>query len=528
MMSNENGRRQPLGFLSVQFLRRSACLVFLGCLVTGATAQSAIKPGFDLIPTSQPIATSVLPDIAAVENDIRLSPVLGGGLPIPRLPEKKARVAMPTTGGQLIRIGADGLPLPRAHFDPAILSPARNVQVNAAVPKSKLGNAPQVATGSSAKPAAAAPAAATSKPASVATARATPAPAIKSTATAGVKAPVPLQRSTQPVMAAAPTVSPRASSATATAKALAAAVSPHPIGGSAPVRLGRIENNALALDEDPHAMPEYNLVQLPPQSPPPMPTQSLPAKAQDLDGLQGQALSIKLGGRGWIYTGTGKTPAGVSYIEKSVQTDSEQFRFRLDETGRLVLQFQRQDVASGLLDREDVAVTVRPRTPVSNNNGMRIQASSSEMGGIGSYQPEFPIPQDSSSRLRTGAVSKPTPDAAPAIAAAAQSPAGELNPATLPADAPGLYSVALQRDQLHQSANARLVYEKILKDHPSFDKTDEILFRLGRLLENDPTEKDLRRAYELYVRVQNEFPYSIWVEPARDRSRYLKRTFFQQ
>ena len=159
---------------------------------------------------------------------------------------------------------------------------------------------------------------------------------------------------------------------------------------------------------------------------------------------------------------------------------------------------------------------------------MRVQASSGEPGGIGAYQPEYPVPQESANRPRSSSLPQATRAPAAAQPVSVQTKEADFNPAALPSDAPGLLASAVQREQLLQNSNARYCLEKLLKDYPGFEKGDEVIFRLARLLENASEGRDIRRAYDLYVRVQNDYPYSTWVEAAKDRSRFLKRSFFQQ
>lgn len=490
---------------------RHLLLVSLFCLASALWAWPPAKASVDSIPVVRPTVAPNPTLSAGLETDIGISPNLGVVLPLPRLPERHSGSIL-ISAFQKPVMSAVGLPFPRTRLDPAVLSPARNVQVNAAAARSKPRS--NNAVGSLGTK-------------NVQVPKVTPAPrevdnasaranAVANVMAPSIKTPAPLHRSSQPAHLVSPTPAP-------VVKPIAqATATPPPAVDS--------QTAAFAID-DPHALPEYSLVQLPGQSPVPMPAQSLTAKAQDLDGLQGQSLSIKLAGRGWIYTGTGKTPAGVSYIEKSVQSDAEQFRFRLDEIGRLVLQFQRQDVASGLLDRENVSVTVRSRMPVSNNNGMKVQASSTNLTGVGSYQPEYPVPQESALRIQNTAQSSnkiAVPDQAATVPVNVQTNADELTVAQLPNEVNALYKLGLQREGLRQSTSARLCYEKILADFPSFGKTDDTLFRLAGVLENAREGRDIRRAYELYVRILDEYPYSARVEAARDRSRFLKRTFFQQ
>ena len=55
-----------------------------------------------------------------------------------------------------------------------------------------------------------------------------------------------------------------------------------------------------------------------------------------------------------------------------------------------------------------------------------------------------------------------------------------------------------------------------------------MLFRQAKNLESASDSRNLRRAYDLYVKLQGEFPYSAFVDQAKERARYINRTYFRQ
>jgi hypothetical protein len=388
-------------------------------------------------------------------------------------------------GPDTVQVAAGSLPVPRLPAGPVVLRPARALQVSfTAVAASKITvvTDPKAETKAStpAKPAAAA------KSAAVAVK-----PAAAKPVAAAVKAPVPIQRITAPVTLAAPSPSP----------------SPSPVASMAPV-------------SDPAGLPEYKLVQLPAQSPPPAPVSSLPVGSQEITGTQGQTVSVKLNGRGWMFTGTGKTPAGVSFMEKTVQQDAEQFKFRLDETGKLTLHFQRQDVASGLMERQVAGLTVLARGAVSAAPTVTVASADPSQ-----YQPEYPVYQERV--LAKSAAGSAKPAAAQPVATlpmASQAPLLE----TVPNDAAGLLSLAKRREQAGQPAGAIELYERLLKDWPGATGGDEAIFRLAKCLETVVDGRNVKRSYDLYVKLQAEYPFSAFADQAKERARYLSRTYFRQ
>jgi hypothetical protein len=282
---------------------------------------------------------------------------------------------------------------------------------------------------------------------------------------------------------------------------------------------------------DPHKLAEYQQVQLPAPAALPAPVASLPVTNQEISGTQGQTITVRLAGRGWMFTGTGKTPAGVSFMEKLVQQDAEQFRFRLDVTGKLELQFQRQDVASGLMERQVANLTVLARGASAVQPTVNVAAT---VSAPAQYQPEYPVAQERT-LVRTGTAAATSGTAAfnqsaaviDLSARAAAEPAA-LVAEPVPNDAEGMLALAKRREQGKQTAGALELYERILKEFPAFAATDEVLFRLGKTLEGASDGRNLRKAYDSYVRLQNEYPYSGFIEQAKERARYINRTYFRQ
>ncbi len=407
-------------------------------------------------------------------------------------PEALLAVLEPVTlWGQLVR-----LPVPRLPAGPVVMRPARAFQVSFTVlPVAKIN--PSKLQVANTTPVAATPIVVTpliAKPI-IATpiARTTYQPVQSK-----IKAPVPIQRTSTPVT----TIQEKNSQPSPSAS---------PVAFLTPV-------------SDAHSQSDYKLVQLPAATPLPTPVSSLPVLSQEITGTQGQTVSVRLSGRGWMFAGTGKTPAGVSFIEKTVQQDAEQFKFRLDEIGNLSLQFQRQDVASGLMERQLAALTVQARGTTAAKPTLTVNAAASS----NQYQPEFPVFQERAISKAVPTVSRPVTVASANLPDQSVAFVASVAEEAVPTDAAGFLALAKRRDQAKQFAAALDIYEKILKDFPAFTATDEVLFRQAKNLESASDSRNLRRAYDLYVKLQGEFPYSAFVDQAKERARYINRTYFRQ
>jgi tetratricopeptide (TPR) repeat protein len=75
-------------------------------------------------------------------------------------------------------------------------------------------------------------------------------------------------------------------------------------------------------------------------------------------------------------------------------------------------------------------------------------------------------------------------------------------------------------------ATAYDILNKWLTSNYDRDFLDEALFLLGKLYEESAKHKDYRKAREMYQRVYQEFPESLFARPAYERVNYLNQHYF--
>ncbi len=280
------------------------------------------------------------------------------------------------------------------------------------------------------------------------------------------------------------------------------------------------------------------------------PTTSLPSLSQTVFGQLGIPVEIGLKGRGWLYLGSVGQPNAVAFLEKTAGFDAEKFRFRNEKTGMVSLQFQRQDLQSGLTEKAVVVLTISPRSnsavlPINSSiqnptTGMQQQQNSPATSATGSFEPEYPLVSAAAgnSQNRAGSnwnqtgprseLGANSPETSAAQANLSVESTSALDAMKVTGDAESMFSMAASWEKGKNAVPARDLYKRILKEQTAYEKTDQVMFALAKLLENDAVVRDLQASRDLYVQLQNLYPYSSLVEPARERMRYLQRTFFRQ
>lgn len=539
-------------------------------LALAAPAETALQNTANaaLAPQASQADAEILPEIS---------------LPVPVAPKNGAK-AVPDTkpaSGQspslaAVARGPNDLPLPKVKINAPRLQTASAVQVaasTATVPASAQNSSLAAAKAGSAS--------------TVKTPVESPAPSSTNSKNAPV-APAP-SATPKPVASQTPVAAtPKPSASPVVSVAVAPRPSPTPVAVATPKPVPGVNRTVV----DTTKQPEYSIVPAPVPSPVPGSASSLPTSSQQLVGVTGQNVDMVLNGRGWIYMGTGKTPSGVTLIEKSVMTDSEQFKFRLDTPGQLLLQFQRQDLRSGLVEKYQVNLSVASKS--GNSAALASLNALTAVSGLGadfqtegsdalinpglisalasSYVPQYSVPRDPLKQATSNGVSivaSPRPSAAPAtqttnnaafqqngarsnsllaqpehaglqvnatrnpvapspapVPATAQT-AAYAEPAILPTDAEGLYKLGIARENAKRDASAREAYENLVSVYPEYERADDAMFRLAKLLESSSDNRNLRRAFDLYVKLQSEYPYSKLYGDARERARYLSRMFLK-
>lgn len=452
-------------------------------LITGFCVVSGLLYGADSVDSLPMVDPSPV-----LEQSFELQEAGVWELPLPQGALRPVALAKTALEGAV-------LPFPRLPPGPALAkSPVQVLPVPVLPAKPALAILTQVASAAkqAKNPVQQAPAVSTVKPAPVESPAAKPSPATKPSPAASAAKPAASAKTTnttKPSVASAEKEAPVASAKTGKGSPAArtAYVSPDSVspgaGASGIVTPAKVQSSS--------------------------PVNSVEPTRQVLSASLGQQFSLVFPGSGWLYVGTGKTGDGVVFMQNVLQPDGTRFTFRLDQQGVKILQFQRQDTKQGFLERREVELTVG--TGVSAAKSLdSVQSTAKEQVKV----PSQAIPAASDPSLTRAIGSNPEI-------------LSSISVTKLPEDLASLLTLARDRERQGVYSEALLIYEKVAVENPGISDYDKVLFNMAKLLEKSSDRSKLRKAYDAYVRIQKEFPYSSVLEDARQRARYLDRNYFR-
>ena len=248
-----------------------------------------------------------------------------------------------------------------------------------------------------------------------------------------------------------------------------------------------------------------------------------PVAETRLETARGARFELRFPGTGWIYLGDEEGREGIRYETRRYEDNAAVFAMNPETTGEYLLRFQRQNPVSRAIEVSLVRVQVMEAAALS---GAAPELASQTAPGTAK------APAPASTAAPTAVIASPSPAAAPVpptpATPASTTSASPAAPPVLPADMPSdpAALLTLARNELDgkrvQSAIAVLDRYQGLFPHGS----DEVLYLYAVSYEQDTPFKNVRKAYEYYKRIRDEYPRSLRWREAADRMAYLERHFF--
>lgn len=289
-----------------------------------------------------------------------------------------------------------------------------------------------------------------------------------------------------------------------------------------------------------------------------------PDIAQHIAVELGQRVEVPLDGTGWTYLGEKNGKDGVLYESRRYSETGLVFVLNPNRAGSYILRFQKQDALRGRSYDEYVELTVKPKTlsAVSGNAGTQTGTSSSPAQ---SAQTQNAAGTQASGAKTGSAAQTATVSAAGAQAqeqsagaaaqtagssqtAAAQSQSGGSQSSTqagsteegavsasdsssaavlsFPPDSPeGLIQTAKNALSAGKIAEAVAALDRFLSLYPA--GMDEVYYLYGYAFEQNGPYRDIRKAYNYYKKVSDDYPESELWSKAKERASYIERHYFE-
>lgn len=240
---------------------------------------------------------------------------------------------------------------------------------------------------------------------------------------------------------------------------------------------------------------------------------SRPVAETKLETARGERFELRFPGSGWIYLGDELGREGLRYETRRFEDNAAIFAMNPEQTGEYLLRFQRQNPVDRSTEVSLVRVTVadKPAPTAAAQPAPAAAASAPD-----SYATPGPAP---------------TAPALPSVAPAAQ-PSTQV--ATQPAPAPAI-DVSSMTDpaELMKRARDELDAKRTQSALDALDRylalypygSDEVYFLYGLAYEQDTPFRNIRKSYDAYRRVRDEYPRSARWKDAADRIAYLERHY---
>jgi len=280
-----------------------------------------------------------------------------------------------------------------------------------------------------------------------------------------------------------------------------------------------------------------------------------PDIAQHIVVELGERVEVPLEGTGWTYLGEKDGRDGVLYESRQYNDTGLVFVLNPTKTGSYILRFQKQDALRGRSYEEYVGLTVNPKSakaPAAAQAGAQsggaaqsAGAAAAQSGATGTGAAAGPV--TAAGATGTGAAAGQGVAAAGSVTAAGAagdtgsasgqssqssasagtaSDAGTAAPLNFPPDSPeGLIQTAKNNLSSGKIAEAIAALDRFLALYPA--GMDEVYYLYGYAYEQNGPYRDIRKAYNYYKKVSDDYPESEFWSRAKDRASYIERHYFE-
>ena len=264
--------------------------------------------------------------------------------------------------------------------------------------------------------------------------------------------------------------------------------------------------------------PAYVLPAAPTSSARSVAAAAVPVAETRLETARGQGFELRFPGSGWVYLGDEDGMDGIKYNARRFEDSQAVFSLNPERSGEYLLRFHRQNPIDGSTEVSLVRVVVTDKAamvPASVPASVPATASAASTATVPTAPAtSAPVASTPSASSR---VSTPTVPAAPAPEAPAPASSALSDPEAL---------LRLARDELDakrvQSAIEAL--DRYLSLFPYGG--DEAYYLYALACEQDTPFRDIKRSYEYYKRVRDQYPRSPRWKAAAERVAYLERHYF--
>lgn len=249
-----------------------------------------------------------------------------------------------------------------------------------------------------------------------------------------------------------------------------------------------------------------------------------PVAETKMETARGERFELRFPGSGWIYLGDEQGKEGLRYETRRFEDNAAVFAMSPDQVGEYLLRFQRQNPVDRSTEVSLVRVTVvdKPAPSATQSSAASTPAASSG-----------PVTTTTSAQAQPAAQSAAQPAAQPS----AQLPAPGSQPGVSPTPQAGSSVVDLQAmtdpSELLKRARDELDAKRVQNAIDALDRylslypygSDEVYYLYGLAYEQDTPFRNIKKSYDAYKRVRDEYPRSTRWKDAADRMAYFEKHY---
>lgn len=269
---------------------------------------------------------------------------------------------------------------------------------------------------------------------------------------------------------------------------------------------------------------------------------SRPVAETKLETSRGERFELRFPGSGWIYLGDELGREGLRYETRRFEDNAAIFAMDPEQVGEYLLRFQRQNPVDRSTEVSLVRVTVAEK-PASSKAPQASPPAGATAGSSPTSATPSPAVQSSAAGTTTSATPTSgapaqTPSASPASPAtpmataatqAANQSAAQPNPSAgidIQSITDPLELIKRARDELDvkRTQTALDALDRYLSLYPY--GSDELYFLYGLAYEQDTPFRNIKKSYDSYRRVRDEYPRSARWKDAAERMAYLEKHYF--
>lgn len=267
---------------------------------------------------------------------------------------------------------------------------------------------------------------------------------------------------------------------------------------------------------------------------------SRPVAETKLETARGERFELRFPGSGWIYLGDELGREGLRYETRRFEDNAAIFAMNPEQAGEYLLRFQRQNPVdrSNEVSLVRVIVTDKPASSAApQTSPPTATATGSSPTSYATPDPAVPLSTAGTTTsaipaagvpAQTPSASPTTPTATPATQSASQLVA-QPNPTAgidIQSITDPLELIKRARDELDakRTQTALDALDRYLSLYPY--GSDEVYFLYGLAYEQDTPFRNIKKAYDSYRRVRDEYPRSVRWKDATERIVYLEKHYF--